>query len=64
MYKNLDELPITFGVSELAEVLNISRNKAYDIIKDNSFPKHYSERNIIISKEHCHIWMDKNFSKR
>lgn len=63
MYKNLDELPITFGVSELAEVLNISRNKAYDIIKDNSFPKHYIGRKIIISKKHFLIWMDKNFSK-
>lgn len=63
MYRNLDELPITFGVSELAEVLNISRNKAYDIIKDNSFPKHYIGRKIIISKKHFLIWMDKNFSK-
>ena len=43
MYRNLDELPITFGVSELAEVLNISRNKAYDIIKDDSFPKHQDD---------------------
>ena len=53
MYRNLDELPITFGVSELAEVLNISRNKAYDIIKDDSFPKHYIGRKSIF----LHGWI-------
>ena len=61
MYRNLDELPITFGVSELAEVLNISRNKAYDIIKDDSFPKHYIGRKIIISKKIFFICLYKNF---
>lgn len=63
MYKNLDELPVTFGVTELANVLNISRNKAYDIIKEDSFPKHYIGRKIIISKKHFLLWMDKNFNK-
>lgn len=63
MYKNYDELPVTFGVTELAEILNISRNKAYEIIKEESFPKHYIGRKIIISKKHFLLWMDKNFNK-
>ena len=63
MYKNYDELPVTFGVTELAKILNISRNKAYEIIKEESFPKYYIGRKIIISKKHFLLWMDKNFNK-
>ena len=64
MYTNLEELPATFGVADLANILNISRNKAYDIIKDDNFPKYYIGRKIIISKKHFLLWMDKKFSNQ
>ena len=50
MYKNIDELPITFGPAELASILGISRNKAYELVNRADFPKYRVGRKIIISK--------------
>ena len=52
MYKNIDELPITFGPSELSTILGISRNKAYELVNRSDFPKYRMGRKIIISKKH------------
>ena len=62
MYKNLNELPITFGPAEVAEILGISRNKAYELVNQADFPKYRVGRRIIISKKHFISWMDKCFS--
>lgn len=62
MYKSIDELPITFGTQELAEILGISRNTAYEFVKRTDFPKYRVGRKIIISKKHFIEWMDTNFS--
>lgn len=50
MYKNIDDLPITFGPAELAEILGISRNKAYDLVNQPDFPKYRVGRKIVIRK--------------
>ena len=39
MYKNLEELPVTFGPMEVAGILGISRNKAYELVNQSDFPK-------------------------
>lgn len=62
MYKNIDELPITFGPVELATILGISRNKAYELANRTDFPKFRVGRKIIISKKHFVEWMDTHFS--
>lgn len=62
MYKNIDDLPITFGTSELAKILGISRNKAYELVNRPDFPKYKMGRKIIISKKHFLKWMDNQFS--
>lgn len=62
MYKNIDELPITFGPAELASILGISRNKAYELVNRADFPKYRVGRKIIISKRHFVAWMDTHFS--
>ena len=62
MYKNIDELPITFGPAELAAILGISRNKAYELANRADFPKYRVGRKIIISKKHFVTWMDTHFS--
>lgn len=62
MYKNIDELPITFGPAELASILGISRNKAYELANRADFPKYRVGRKIIISKKHFVAWMDTHFS--
>ena len=61
MYKNIDELPATFGATQLAEVLGISRNKAYELINREDFPKFRVGRKIIISKKHFIKWIDTHF---
>lgn len=62
MYKNIDEIPITFGPSQLATILGISRNKAYELANRPDFPKYRVGRKIIISKKHFIGWMDTHFS--
>lgn len=62
MYKNTDDLPITFGPAEVAKILGISRNKAYELVNQPSFPKYRVGRKIVISKKHFISWMDEHFS--
>lgn len=61
MYKTVDDLPITFGPAELAEILSISRNKAYELANRSDFPTYRVGKKIIISKKHFIIWMDDKF---
>lgn len=61
MYKNLEDLPATFGVNELMKVLCLSRNKIYELVKTEGFPKLIIGKKIIISKKHFILWMEKNF---
>ena len=35
-YKSLDELPVLMTISDLADVLQISRNKAYNVARTRS----------------------------
>ena len=48
MYKNIDEIPITFGPAELTAILGISRNKAYELVNRADFPKYRMGKKIII----------------
>ena len=61
VYKSMDDLPITFGPTELASILGISRNKAYELANRNDFPKYRVGKKIIISKKHFIVWMDAQF---
>lgn len=61
MYKSLDEIPVTFGPAELASILGISRNKAYELTNRPGFPKYRLGKKIIISKKHFIEWMDEQF---
>ena len=62
MYKSIDDLPVTFGPAEVAKILGISRNKAYDLVNRLDFPKYRVGRKIVISKKHFIKWMDEKFS--
>ena len=37
-YTSFDELPLTLTVPEVAEVLNIGRNTAYEIVRSGDLP--------------------------
>ncbi len=61
VYKSMDDLPITFGPTELSSILGISRNKAYELANQKDFPKYRVGKKIIISKKHFIVWMDTQF---
>ncbi len=62
MYKNIEDLPVTFGPNQLCDILGISRNKAYELVNRPDFPKYRIGRKIIISKKHFLKWVDTHFS--
>ena len=39
MYKNRDELPMFLTVMEVAGLLGISRASAYELVREENFPK-------------------------
>jgi len=43
---------------ELAGIMGISRNKAYDLANAPDFPKMRIGRRIVISKKHFVAWLD------
>ncbi|MCL2301389.1 MAG: helix-turn-helix domain-containing protein [Firmicutes bacterium] len=57
-YKCLEDIPATFGPAELAGIMGISRNKAYDLANAPDFPKLRIGRRIVISKKHFTAWLD------
>ena len=61
VYNSVDDLPITFGPTELSSILGISRNKAYELANRNDFPKYRVGKRIIISKKHFIVWMAAQF---
>lgn len=61
MYKNMDEVPITFGPALLADILGISRNKAYELVNRADFPKCRMGRKNNISKKHFLKRMNTHF---
>jgi len=63
-YALLEDIPITFGPLELARILGISRNKAYDLAKSPDFPKIHLGRRIVISKKHFMNWLDEQMQPR
>lgn len=64
MFKNFDEMPPALTVPEAAEVLRISTNHLYYVIKtDKTFPILTLGRRILIPKDELKEWM-KNSSIR
>lgn len=60
----LDELPLVFGPYELAGILGISRNNAYDLVNSAGFPSTKVGRKHIISKTHFIKWLDEEINKK
>ena len=41
-YKDIEDIPLTFGPHELSKILGISKNKAYEVVNRHDFPKNPS----------------------
>ena len=54
--KNKEKL--TYTVTEMAQVLNIGRNKAYELVKTEGFPAIYIGSTIRISIEALKRWLN------
>ena len=54
--KNKDKL--TYTVTEMAQALNIGRNKAYDLVKTEGFPVVYIGSTIRIPIEALNRWLN------
>jgi hypothetical protein len=58
VYKSTDDIPLTFGPKLLCDILNISKNTAYSITRNPSFPKTRIGNRIIISKTQFIKWLE------
>ena len=63
MYKNFDDIPVTFSPLELADILGISKTKAYELSNRIDFPKIKIGRRIVICKKHFIEWLDKEIEE-
>ena len=50
--------PLTYTVTEMAQMLNIGKNKAYELVKTEGFPVIYIGSTIRIPVEALHKWLN------
>jgi len=60
MYNTIIPEKRTYTVLEVAEILNIGKNKAYNLIKDSNFKVVRIGNSIRISKKSFDDWLDEN----
>lgn len=58
MYKNIDDLPITLTVTDVANILGISRNNAYALSNSKDFPVIQIGKRKIIPKRAFEDWLN------
>ena len=56
-YKSYNELPLMLSVTDVAEVLGISRAGAYELVKTEGFPAFSIGSRIIIPKDEFIAWI-------
>lgn len=61
-YTSVDEIPLTLTVAELADILNIGRNTAYELIKTKEIKYFYVGRQIRIYKSQLLAYMGERAS--
>ena len=57
---SLDEMPVTLNADEMAEVLHISRARAYQLLHRADFPTLKIGRRLLVTKDALRDWMRKN----
>ena len=59
MYKNKDEMPMFLTVMDVANLLGISRASAYELVRDDNFPKlKLVQGRTIIPRDRLLEWLD------
>lgn len=57
-YNSIDDLPATFKVNDLAQVMGINKNAAYELAKENGFPSITIGTRILVIKEQFKKWLE------
>ena len=59
MYKNRDEMPMFLTVMDVANLLGISRASAYELVREDNFPKlKIVQGRTIIPRDSLLAWLD------
>lgn len=59
IYKNKEELPMFLTVMDVANLLGISRASAYELVREDNFPKLKIVRGrILIPRDRLFEWLD------
>ncbi len=59
MYKGKEELPMFLTVMDVANLLGISRASAYELVREQNFPKlKIVQGRIIIPRDRLFEWLD------
>ena len=56
----LESMPYTLTAAQLAEVLGINKNTAYQLMHSEGFPTLRIGRRMMVQKDKLLLWMDKN----
>ena len=59
IYTSLDQLPLALSAEDVAQVLGISRAKAYMLMRSRGFPTIYIGKRMTVPKDKLLKWMDK-----
>lgn len=59
IYKNKEELPMFLTVMDVANLLGISRASAYELVREDNFPKlKIVQGRILIPRDRLFEWLD------
>ncbi|MBA2876375.1 helix-turn-helix domain-containing protein [Thermaerobacillus caldiproteolyticus] len=56
-YKNQEDLPIFLTAGDIAELLKISKPKAYELMKQDGFPLIQFGRSMRVSRDEFFLWL-------
>ena len=59
-YKSYEDLPLMLNVQMVADVLGISRSKAYELVSSKGFPVLKLGNRIIVPREQLVEWVRKS----
>lgn len=63
-YKNIEELPASLNVNDVAAFLNISRAYAYQLVNKEGFPTLRIGTRLVIPKDSFIEWIKQNTGKQ